>query len=125
MCTLRGQKIYGIIPTNSKLKLLIFGGKQFTVLSLNNVSHDGDSEIFIRNMDPIICNDWLHSGVLISDNQIVLLSAHNVVQVKLKSVLLSYFSNYLFMSIVFSIVYPVLLNEIISVIFIYNLNNLH
>lgn len=82
ICTLRGQKIYGIVPSHCFSKLLVFGGKQFTVLTLNDASELEDNcELFHREMEPIVCDDWIHSGIWLSNDKVALLSAHNVVQV--------------------------------------------
>nr|XP_013189534.1 unnamed protein product [Amyelois transitella] len=70
---LNGQKIYGIIPLLQSNKLLVYGGKQFVV-----VLEHGE---FVRLLDPVVCDDWLHSGIWINDNEIALLTAHNVVQI--------------------------------------------
>lgn len=75
---LRGQKIYGFVSTKCKGKIVVFGGKQFTVITL---STSGESTAFERLFQPVICDDWLHSAVWINNNIVVLLTAHNVVQV--------------------------------------------
>lgn len=59
---------------------MIFGGKQFTIISLArfNNGHINLDQLF----EAITCDDWLHSGVWINYNELGLLTAHNVVQVK-------------------------------------------
>ncbi|XP_045536034.1 WD repeat-containing protein 6 [Papilio machaon] len=73
---LDGQKIYGIESSKDGSKLLIFGGKQFIIIERSN----GEFQLF--NFSPgSICDDWLHSGTWLSDNEVGLLTAHNVVQI--------------------------------------------
>lgn len=66
------------MSTTCKGKIVIFGGKQFTVITLRAA---GESTVFERLFEPVICNDWLHSAVWINNNIIALLTAHNTVQV--------------------------------------------
>lgn len=75
---LRGQKVYGIMLSSCDSKLLVFGGKQFTILTVKDL---GEDLIIDNDKEAIICDDWLHSGVWISHNKVALLTAHNVVQV--------------------------------------------
>ncbi|PZC86900.1 hypothetical protein B5X24_HaOG201759 [Helicoverpa armigera] len=73
LCGLHGQKIYGFVPGQCGDKILVFGGKQFTIVSRA-------SEEYYRVFEPIVCGDWLHSGIWINENEVALLTAHNVVQ---------------------------------------------
>ncbi|CAH0720267.1 unnamed protein product, partial [Brenthis ino] len=82
ICTLRGQKIYGIVPSRCFSKLLVFGGKQFTVLTLNDASELEDNcDLLLRETEPLVCDDWIHSGIWLSNDKVALLSAHNIVQI--------------------------------------------
>lgn len=74
---LKSQKIYGFVVSNCGNKILVFGGKQFTVLSF---THSHYEETFKKNFEPIICDDWLHSGVWLKEDIVILLTAHNVTQ---------------------------------------------
>ncbi|CAH2085062.1 unnamed protein product [Euphydryas editha] len=77
---LKGQKIYGIKSTNSGSKFIIFGGKQFSIVELN--FNYGEETVLERQvLCPVVCDDWLHSGIFISENKVALLTAHNVVQI--------------------------------------------
>lgn len=74
---LQGQKIYGIVPYDDKSKLLVFGGKQFQIIQRLKEG----SCLFGFLPGSVVCDDWLHSGVWLSKENIALLTAHNVVQV--------------------------------------------
>ncbi|CAH2046714.1 unnamed protein product, partial [Iphiclides podalirius] len=74
---LEGQKIYGIVPNNDKLKLLVFGGKQFKIIERTKQG----SSLFDFSPGSIVCDDWLHSGVWLPEMHIAVLTAHNVVQI--------------------------------------------
>ncbi|CAH2233658.1 jg10625 [Pararge aegeria aegeria] len=79
---LRGQKIYGIVPSHFESKLLIFGGKQFTISRTKLVIINDDENLVIEDdIESILCDDWLHSGVWLSKNKVAFLTAHNVVQI--------------------------------------------
>lgn len=69
-------------------KIVVFGGKQFTVIASRT---DEESTVFERLFEPVTCDDWLHSAVWINDNIVALLTAHNVVQVSHSSSLQSLF----------------------------------
>ncbi|KAF9824397.1 hypothetical protein SFRURICE_002059 [Spodoptera frugiperda] len=78
---LNGQKIYGFVPSKCGTKILVFGGKQFTVITLvNSEGCDEGNEVFCRVFKPVVCDDWLHSAVWVTDEVVALLTAHNVVQ---------------------------------------------
>lgn len=79
---LRGQKIYGFIPSKDERNIIIFGGKQFSIASID-WSFDGDRKVLRLNprVGPIICDDWLHAVVWTKEEEIAALTAHNVVQV--------------------------------------------
>lgn len=57
---------------------MVFGGKQFTVIAKRTA---GESTVFERLFEAVICDDWLHSAVWIDNTIVALLTAHNVVQV--------------------------------------------
>ncbi|OWR53291.1 WD repeat-containing protein 6 [Danaus plexippus plexippus] len=69
---LNGQKIRGLIPSKCLTKLLIFGGKQFTIF--NEIE-----SIFKSQIDAVVYDDWIHTAIWLSENKVALLSAHNVV----------------------------------------------
>lgn len=71
---LNGQKIHGLIPSKCLTKLLIFGGKQFTIF--NEIE-----SIFKSQIDAVVYDDWIHTAIWLSENKVALLSAHNVVTV--------------------------------------------
>ncbi|CAG4928746.1 unnamed protein product [Colias eurytheme] len=73
---LKGQKIYGIVPLKKESKILVYGGKQFTIIAVNK-----EDIKFTCCFTSIICDDWLHSGIWTSNDKISLLTAHNVVQI--------------------------------------------
>lgn len=75
---LRGQKIYGFVSSKCETKIVVFGGKQFTVIDLSTA---GESTVFEHLFEPVICDDWLHSTVWINNSIVAVLTAHNVVQV--------------------------------------------
>ncbi|KAF9422735.1 hypothetical protein HW555_001729 [Spodoptera exigua] len=78
---LNGQKIYGFVPSHCGTKILVFGGKQFTVLALvSSEECDEGNEVFCRMFKPVVCDDWLHSAVWVNNDVVALLTAHNVVQ---------------------------------------------
>lgn len=66
------------MSTQCESKVVVFGGKQFTVIAMKTA---GESTMFERLFEPVICDDWLHSAVWIDYDIVALLSAHNVVQV--------------------------------------------
>lgn len=72
---LHGQKIYGIVPSKFKSEIVVFGGKQFTVFTVQ------ENGVFNKKFDPVVCDDWLHSAMWINGEVIAVLTAHNVVQV--------------------------------------------
>lgn len=75
---LQGQRIYGIVPLQNDNKFLIFGGKQFATIILDNA----DDNVKISQLyEKLICDDWIHASVWSSCTDVVLLTAHNVVQV--------------------------------------------
>lgn len=78
---LNGQKIYCFVVAESGTKIFVFGGKQFTIIS--STAEGSDPAVYSRLFEPIVCNDWLHSAIWIDEDKVVLLTAHNVVQVKL------------------------------------------
>ncbi|CAB3254243.1 unnamed protein product [Arctia plantaginis] len=71
---LHGQKIYGIVPSKFKSEIIVFGGKQFTVLSVD------ENEVLIKKFEAVVCDDWLHSALWVYGDVIAVLTAHNVVQ---------------------------------------------
>ncbi|KAJ8716407.1 hypothetical protein PYW07_003034 [Mythimna separata] len=78
---LKGQKIYGFVPAQCGDIILVFGGKQFTVIFAETSEHCGDERgVYSRIFEPVVCDDWLHSAVWVDDEQVALLTAHNVVQ---------------------------------------------
>lgn len=77
--TLQGQKIYGFMPSKCGKQILCFGGKQFTVLSFCDPSRER-GDIFSRLFTPVVCEDWLHSGIWMDDDKVALLTAHNTIQ---------------------------------------------
>ncbi|XP_063621883.1 tRNA (34-2'-O)-methyltransferase regulator WDR6 [Cydia splendana] len=79
LLTLQGQKIYGFMPSKCGEKILCFGGKQFTVLSFYELNRES-SEIYSRLFTPVVCDDWLHSGIWVDDDKVALLTAHNTAQ---------------------------------------------
>lgn len=84
---LYGQKIYGFVPTSFDGRILVYGGKQFTVISLDNLSESdqNQSEQFKSCFVPVICDDWIHSALWVDGVIIAILTAHNVVQVTIIS----------------------------------------
>ncbi|XP_048485447.1 WD repeat-containing protein 6-like [Plutella xylostella] len=79
---LRGQKIYGFIPSKYEGNVIIFGGKQFSIASID-WSFNRDRKVLRLNprVGPIICDDWLHAVVWTKEEEIAALTAHNVVQI--------------------------------------------
>lgn len=78
---LNGQKIYGLVPSKCLKKILVYGGKQYTVLSIDNIHEDVENQIQTL-FEPIVCDDWLHSALWIDrDETVAVLTAHNVVQI--------------------------------------------
>ncbi|XP_047508924.1 WD repeat-containing protein 6 [Pieris napi] len=75
LSVLNGQKIYGIVPSKTDNKLIIFGGKQIAIVEL-----DVEKDDFYCVFMPILCDDWVHSAVWKSSNIIAVLTAHNVVE---------------------------------------------
>ena len=83
VCGLHGQKTYGFVPSQCGNLILLFGGKQFTVIaSKSSEQGNGGKGEFYRLFEPVICDDWLHSAVWDDDEVVALLTAHNVVQVR-------------------------------------------
>lgn len=78
---LNGQKIYSIKISKCETKFLIFGGKQFSIMELE-FNHGEETVSDIQILAPVVCDDWLHSGIFMSENKVALLTAHNVVQVR-------------------------------------------
>ncbi|KAJ0183062.1 hypothetical protein K1T71_001038 [Dendrolimus kikuchii] len=76
---LNGQKILGVVPNECGSKILVYGGKQLTVINVDSNTNGDISNKFIKLFEPIVCDDWLHAAIW-SDNTAVLLTAHNVVQ---------------------------------------------
>ncbi|XP_013166286.1 PREDICTED: WD repeat-containing protein 6 [Papilio xuthus] len=74
---LHGQKINGIEPSKDGLNMFIYGGKHFTIVKRLN----GQFESIDICLGSTVCDDWLHSGTWLSDTEVGLLSAHNVVQI--------------------------------------------
>ncbi|CAK1541937.1 unnamed protein product [Leptosia nina] len=72
---LTGQKIYGIVPLDSLGKILVFGGKQ-----LELVVYDSLKDVFTCSCNPIVTDDWIHSVIWISNIEVAVLTAHNVVE---------------------------------------------
>lgn len=84
LCALNGQKIYGFVPSQYGDKIFVFGGKQFTVVSLSDPEQSNEgTDLLSRLFEPVVCDDWLHSAVWINKDIVALLTAHNVVQVRL------------------------------------------
>lgn len=80
---LNGKKIYGFVPAQCGDRILVFGSKQFTVISTSNCEQPStETGKFYREFDPILCDDWLHSAVWVDEVVVALLTAHNVVQVR-------------------------------------------
>ncbi|KAL0830268.1 hypothetical protein ABMA28_002472 [Loxostege sticticalis] len=77
-----GQKIYGIVPLQDSTKVLIFGGKQCTVICIDcNLNGDTNGLNIHRLFKPLVCEDWLHSATWVDTNTVALLTAHNAVQI--------------------------------------------
>lgn len=74
---LSGQKIYGFRTSENSTQILVFGGKQFTVVLIDCTDFKGITKL----LEPIVCDDWLHDAVWIQKNEVAVLTAHNVVQV--------------------------------------------
>ncbi|KAG6453939.1 hypothetical protein O3G_MSEX008412 [Manduca sexta] len=74
---LTGQKIYGFVISKCRQRILVFGGKKFTVVKVKVECLDTD--MLERCFEPVVCNDWLLSCLWCGDT-IALLTAHNVVQ---------------------------------------------
>ncbi|KAJ8723567.1 hypothetical protein PYW08_003479 [Mythimna loreyi] len=80
LTVLNGQKIYGFVAAQCG-DILVFGGKQFTVISaVTSEQSDDGRGIYNRVFEPVVCDDWLHSAVWVDDELVALLTAHNVVQ---------------------------------------------
>ncbi|XP_028175350.1 uncharacterized protein LOC114363736 [Ostrinia furnacalis] len=73
---LEGQKIYGLVPLENSSKVLVFGGKQYTVIKFNE-----DCTNVERLFMPPTCDDWLHSAVWVDADSVALLTAHNTIQI--------------------------------------------
>ncbi|CAD0201984.1 unnamed protein product [Chrysodeixis includens] len=81
LCGLNGQKIYGFVPSQYGGEVLVFGGKQFTVVSLSEPEQCSEGTDLLRRLfEPIVCDDWLHSAVWVNNDVVALLTAHNIVQ---------------------------------------------
>ncbi|RVE43646.1 hypothetical protein evm_011686 [Chilo suppressalis] len=78
---LNGQKIHGLVPNEVRDYVLVFGGKQFSVLSLECPKSDEDDLRVARIVEPVVSIDWLHSAAWMKDDTMAVLTAHNIVQV--------------------------------------------
>lgn len=85
---MNGQKIYGFVAAECGWKIFVFGGKQFTVVK--STALEGDALVYTRLFEPVVCDDWIHSAVWTDEDNVALLTAHNVVQVSLRYTFQSY-----------------------------------
>ncbi|KAJ2950860.1 hypothetical protein O0L34_g5219 [Tuta absoluta] len=74
--SLNAQKVHGFVLSNCRKKVLVFGGKQFTVLAI-----EGSEDVTIsRCSPPVLCDDWMLAALWAEDDLVTLLSAHNAIQ---------------------------------------------
>lgn len=78
---LNGQRIYGIVPSKCNKKILIYGGKQFSVLSVEDCEEHETKKKFSKLFESLVVDDWILSGVWLDDEVLALLTAHSVIQV--------------------------------------------